>query len=83
MRFSSATGTRRSIGVTPLMPLVSSLSLHELENTNRSRSGLDKRTSGADELVCVFACAASFTQRRTVIDQDAHLFKSFRVSILL
>ena len=31
----------------------------------------------------VFARAAPVAQRGTVIDQDAHLFKSFRLSILL
>ena len=36
-----------------------------------------------DELMCILAGAAAFTQRRAVIDQDAHLFKSCRVSILL
>jgi hypothetical protein len=31
----------------------------------------------------ILADAAPFAQRRTVINQDPHLFKSFRVSILL
>jgi hypothetical protein len=36
-----------------------------------------------DELVSVLAGAGPFAESRPVIDQDAHLFKSFRVSILL
>ena len=35
------------------------------------------------ELVSIFPHAGPLAQRRTVIDQDAHLCKSFRVSILL
>ena len=35
------------------------------------------------QLVRVLADAAALAQRGAVIDQDAHLFKSFRLSILL
>ncbi len=34
------------------------------------------------ELVRVLADAAALAKRRPVVDQDAHLFKSFRISIL-
>ena len=44
----------------------------------------DTRPSSArDELVRVLADAAALAQRRPIVDQDAHLFKSFRLSILL
>jgi hypothetical protein len=33
--------------------------------------------------VCVLANTAALAQRGTIVDQDAHLCKSFRVSILL
>ena len=36
-----------------------------------------------DELVCIFADTGAMAQRGAVVDQDAHLFKSFRLSILL
>ena len=42
-----------------------------------------ERNEGTHELVCVFANAAAFPERCAVVDEDAHLFKSFRVSILL
>ena len=35
------------------------------------------------ELMRVLAGAAPIAQRRAIVDQDAHLFKSFRLSILL
>ena len=47
----------------------------------RARRGEGKQRG--DELMCVLADAASFAERRTIIDQDTHLCKSFRVSILL
>jgi hypothetical protein len=34
-------------------------------------------------LMCILAGAAAIAQRRPIVDQDAHLFKSFRLSILL
>ena len=63
-------------------------SFHELENrvtsTRAAAAVVDEAARAArDELMGVFADAAPLAQRRTVIDQDAHLFKSFRVSILL
>ena len=55
------------------------------ERQRRAAAAASRRgaTSARDELMRVFADAAAFAQRRTVVDQDAHLFKSFRVSILL
>ena len=35
------------------------------------------------ELMCILADAGAFTQRRSIVKQHAHLFKSFRLSILL
>ena len=49
---------------------------------------LNCRTTGAgqqgtNELMCVFADTAAVLERRPVVYDNAHLFKSFRLSILL
>ena len=54
----------------------------ELERAGRA-SGRIFGEQGARQLVCVLANAAALAQRGTIVDQDAHLCKSFRVSILL
>ena len=41
------------------------------------------REQRLDELMGVLADAAAFAQRGAIVNHDAHLFKSFRVSILL
>ena len=64
--------------------LIASRSFQELENTARSSASANNPPAQrSDELVRVFADAAALAQGRPIIDQDAHLFKSFRVSILL
>src|SRR6476646_6104542 len=54
----------------------------ELERANRA-FGRKFGEQCARQLVCVLANAAALAQRGTIVDQDAHLCKSFRVSILL
>ena len=56
-------------------------SRHELEKMVRSSVFVLRQR--LDELVRIFADAGPLAQGRPVIDQDAHLFKSFRLSILL
>ena len=46
----------------------------------RSRIRFEQRL---DELMRILADAAPRAQRRPIVDQDAHLFKSFRLSIVL
>src|SRR5438046_1200925 len=58
-------------------------SLQSILPRAREYGQLDRRVASreqrADELMCVLAYAAPLAQRGTVIDHDAHLFKSFRV----
>ena len=52
----------------------------QVEGDVSRRRRLQQRSG---ELVSVFADAAPLAERRTIVEEDAHLCKSFRVSILL
>ena len=86
-RLSSPDGhlaDRRS--VSPRSPASSSFrrSRHELEKTVRSSVAGSRDLASALTSSCVYSpTPRPLAQGRAVIDQDAHLFKSFRLSILL
>ena len=87
--FRTRTGTRRSTVAAPASAVAAPQAILPGAREQRElegpvfRVGRERGEQRAHELMGVLADAAPVPQRGTIVDQNTHLFKSFRVSILL